>query len=293
MLLFLDCCEQLAALGEDAAASGEARELEGRFYEALGAARRVGAGYLEIRCLQGLAAVHGLQKDWETERRLLNEALELARVHSDDRAAAVSLARLADLAAAEGDSRSAYSLISEAIELQAGVEDRAGLAASLSTLASLGILSRRFKFAAHLHGAAQALVDQAGVNLPVLQSEDAEQNLSVLKKHLGVADFQASWEAGTTMNARDVAAYASRGRGTRERALEGWESLTEPERSVMELAIEGLTSNQIGERIFISPRTVDGHASNALRKLGIPNRRELIRQTRNRSQGPGGPHKNA
>jgi DNA-binding CsgD family transcriptional regulator len=52
-------------------------------------------------------------------------------------------------------------------------------------------------------------------------------------------------------------------------------SLTEVEQLVASLAIDGLTSREIGERLFISARTVEAHLSRVFAKLGIKNRVQL------------------
>ncbi|MGV0870618.1 helix-turn-helix transcriptional regulator [Mycolicibacterium sp. XJ879] len=56
------------------------------------------------------------------------------------------------------------------------------------------------------------------------------------------------------------------------------EPLTERELEVLALACEGASAREIGERLFISERTVESHVSNAYRKLGIRSRIELIRR---------------
>jgi DNA-binding NarL/FixJ family response regulator len=55
------------------------------------------------------------------------------------------------------------------------------------------------------------------------------------------------------------------------------EPLTRRERQVMDLAVEGLSSTEIGRRLFISPRTADTHRANLMRKLGVRSVKELIR----------------
>ena len=52
------------------------------------------------------------------------------------------------------------------------------------------------------------------------------------------------------------------------------ESLTARERQVLELISEGLSNRQIGERLFISVKTVSVHVSAVLRKLGVSTRTE-------------------
>lgn len=56
------------------------------------------------------------------------------------------------------------------------------------------------------------------------------------------------------------------------------EPLTEREMQVLAMACEGLSARQIGDRLFISERTVESHVSNAYRKLGIRSRIELVRR---------------
>lgn len=56
-----------------------------------------------------------------------------------------------------------------------------------------------------------------------------------------------------------------------------YESLTNREREVLQMAAEGRTSAEIAERLFISPRTAEGHRANVLRKLGLQNHTDLVR----------------
>jgi DNA-binding CsgD family transcriptional regulator len=51
--------------------------------------------------------------------------------------------------------------------------------------------------------------------------------------------------------------------------------LTKAELGVAELVAEGLTSRQIAEQLFVSPRTVDAHLSHIFRKLEIASRAKL------------------
>jgi DNA-binding CsgD family transcriptional regulator len=64
-------------------------------------------------------------------------------------------------------------------------------------------------------------------------------------------------------------------RGSRQRALTGWESLTRSERAVVELVAEGLTNREVGKRLFISPHTVSSHLRHAFQKLDVSTRAAL------------------
>ncbi|WP_449407386.1 helix-turn-helix transcriptional regulator [Microbacterium maritypicum] len=75
---------------------------------------------------------------------------------------------------------------------------------------------------------------------------------------------------------RDVGAYAEAA-GLRAPVAVGGsetEALTARERQVLDLLAEGLSNRQIGERLFISVKTVSVHVSAVLRKLGVSSRTE-------------------
>lgn len=54
-------------------------------------------------------------------------------------------------------------------------------------------------------------------------------------------------------------------------------TLTDREREVLRYVATGLSSKQIAERLFLSPRTVENHVGATLRKLQLRNRVELAR----------------
>ena len=56
----------------------------------------------------------------------------------------------------------------------------------------------------------------------------------------------------------------------------GHDTLTDREREVFQLVVEGLTNARIGKRLFISPRTVESHRRTMMHKLGLNNRMELL-----------------
>jgi DNA-binding NarL/FixJ family response regulator len=53
-------------------------------------------------------------------------------------------------------------------------------------------------------------------------------------------------------------------------------NLTEREIEILKLIAEGYTNKEIGEKLFISHRTVDTHRTNLMRKLGTNNIAGLI-----------------
>lgn len=54
-----------------------------------------------------------------------------------------------------------------------------------------------------------------------------------------------------------------------------WESLTERERQILKLVAEGRTNKEIADYLYISPKTVEKHRANVMRKLGLRNVAEV------------------
>ncbi|HKK44028.1 MAG TPA: response regulator transcription factor [Balneolaceae bacterium] len=53
--------------------------------------------------------------------------------------------------------------------------------------------------------------------------------------------------------------------------------ITERELEILQLIVDGLTSKEIAQKLFISPRTVDTHRANLMQKLELNNIAELVR----------------
>lgn len=53
--------------------------------------------------------------------------------------------------------------------------------------------------------------------------------------------------------------------------------LTERERDVLTMTAEGFSSSEIGEKLFISPKTVDTYRSRIMQKLELNHRSQLVR----------------
>jgi two-component system response regulator NreC len=57
----------------------------------------------------------------------------------------------------------------------------------------------------------------------------------------------------------------------------GLAELSAREREVMALTAEGFSSREIGEKLFVSPKTVDTYRARIMEKLGLNHRSELVR----------------
>jgi DNA-binding NarL/FixJ family response regulator len=87
-----------------------------------------------------------------------------------------------------------------------------------------------------------------------------------------VAGGDALLSAGVTKKL--IAEFAARAK--EPRAIEGLEELTDREREVLALVAEGLSNDEIGERLIVSPATAKTHVSRAMGKLGARDRAQLV-----------------
>ena len=97
---------------------------------------------------------------------------------------------------------------------------------------------------------------------------DAREQLRVahgMLSEMGVAAFAE--RAGRELRAT--------GETARKRTVETSDELTAQERQIARLAGDGLSNPEIGERMFISPRTVEWHMRKVFRKLGVSSRSSL------------------
>jgi len=65
-------------------------------------------------------------------------------------------------------------------------------------------------------------------------------------------------------------------RGRREARGDPYDRLTDREREVLQMTAEGLTGPQIGASLRISPRTVETHRANVLKKLQLRGKTDLV-----------------
>jgi DNA-binding NarL/FixJ family response regulator len=62
-----------------------------------------------------------------------------------------------------------------------------------------------------------------------------------------------------------------------EREHDPLRKLSERERDVLAMTAAGFSSTEIGEKLFISPKTVDTYRARVMEKLGLSHRSELVR----------------
>lgn len=139
----------------------------------------------------------------------------------------------------------------------------------------------------HDEGAAVAdVIDQfaqAGLFLPVIAYAENPSTHDVARAvHAGAFDYLA-WPCDEAEFRRTLDEADERGgdhcniRRRETQARRQVERLTKREREVLVGVAEGLSNRTIGERLDISPRTVEIHRANMLSKMGADHTSEAIR----------------
>jgi len=110
-----------------------------------------------------------------------------------------------------------------------------------------------------------------GVLAYVLKGSATEDLLEAVEAVMAGKRFLSA-----SLNARALDAYA-RIAGEPGHMPDRYDLLTFREREVIQLAAQGLSNSEIGERLAISPRTVETHRANLFRKLNLQSQTELVR----------------
>lgn len=265
----------LSGLARVAQVQGVLKEAERLADESVKVARRAQLPHAWVRCLQVQGDVRQASGDAAGARKSFEEAVSLAGQNQDAAGAASSRARLGELDRLAGDHDNALALQHEALGLHGETGDLAGTARSLEALAGLALDRGRPAHGARLFGAAAALRESVGAVRPPTECATYELDVRRLGEEMPVDELEEAWTQGGRIGLDGALALAAKGRGARNRPPDGWASLTPAERQVVELATEGLTNPEIGEKLFISARTVQGHLARTYRKLGISSRRQL------------------
>jgi DNA-binding CsgD family transcriptional regulator len=159
--------------------------------------------------------------------------------------------------------------------------EKEGVAGNLRGLAVIAGLSERPQQAAHLFGAAEALRESIGVAVPLLGMPRYERAVASTQAKLTREQFETAWAAGRTLSfERAVAegeALAANLASPPTSNPANFQGLSPREFDVLQLVAQELSTAEIAERLFISPRTVTTHLSSIYNKLGVNSRTAATR----------------
>lgn len=177
-----------------------------------------------------------------------------------------------------GDAQGANAHFAEAIRMRLGLGDRRGVIESIEGIASVAASLDHVPVAATLFGAAHALREQIGAQLPEPDRLLYGPVIETIRRMLPQATFSASWNTGTRLSlpeSADLALTAAQKIASDQERPAG--VLSEREVEVLQLVAAGMTNGQVAERLFLSRRTVDAHLRRIYDKLELSTRAEAIR----------------
>lgn len=280
--------EELGRIALDLEDPGAA---ERHFEEAERLFRKVGSRAGLVSVLAARGAVAREQGNYPGAAALLEESLALQREIGSRKGAAQTLYLLGRVAHDRGEPAAARARYEESLRTHQGAGNRLGVAALLEAFAALAHTGGDAPRAASLLGTAAALRQHIGAPLTPLERPDHERLLAQLRSALGEAAFGAAWLRGRQASAEQAVALAlgdpppepaahpprparPEPHAARPRDLMG---LTARELDVLRLVAQGMTDAEVGQRLVISPRTVNGHLASIYSKLGVSTRTAAVR----------------
>jgi DNA-binding NarL/FixJ family response regulator len=152
-------------------------------------------------------------------------------------------------------------LMDLSLPLMTGIEATAQIKARQPHMRIIALTA--FKTEEYVH---QAL--RAGVDGYVMKDVSYEELLAALRSVMAGKKFLSPDVSGQL-----VSTFLQR--GATPRPASPWEKLTVRERGILKLIAEGRTNRSAAEFLNVSPKTVEKHRGNLMRKLGLANVGEL------------------
>lgn len=249
------------------------RVRQGRYDEA---ARLLSGFEFDSFAVRPLARLHLARGEYDSARRVLRRAAPGASAEHPLQAPELALLVEVEVAAGRLDDARAICRSLAAVARLVGVPRIDALAAYAAgvTAAAAGEPDAVARLEAALAGfvAADLPLEAARTRLALsrLLAESAPE-VAVAEARAALAAFDALAAAA---DADDAASHLRRLGKPGRPAPRGPGALTRREAEVLRLLAEGLSNDQIAQRLFLSKRTVEHHVSNILGKLGLTTRTE-------------------
>ena len=279
-------------LGSILALRGDARQARALLLEAASIARRIELVPAEILAAWGLALVDdgeagGRPAAAERCRRILERWQE-----TEDRHYAISPLRWAATVLAEaGDGAGARACAAALAQIAADAGQPEALAALAHALGETALLDGDAEQAASQFDRSIALLHDVGAPFERLESERraAAALIAAGRREEAVERLVSAHRTARRLRARPLVARlaaslaelgepAERRLSRRQAEQLGHEGLTRRELDVLRLVAAGRTNREAAAELFVSPRTVDMHVRNLLRKLDCRSRADAARR---------------
>lgn len=229
-----------------------------------------------------LVNLAGVEADPRRAESLAREGLELARAIGGVDTLHGAALTLGALVLDRGERREATEFFIESLEVAYAANNLVGCADSIDLLAEV-LATTDEQTAARMLGMAAGIRNPIGA---IRSGDHADRTLAVmsrLESRLGSERVRAAFREGESIELAD--AIVSVTLDTRAALRTGQQAaiparelaaLSPRELDVLRLIAEGKTDRQIGDALFISPKTVNHHATRILMKLEVRNRAAAV-----------------
>ncbi|HJT57965.1 MAG TPA: tetratricopeptide repeat protein [Ktedonobacteraceae bacterium] len=277
----------LRQLGYVALAQGDLVQADRFLKESLVLSQEIGDKRNILALLGYLALLFQLRGDLAQAIALAEEDLSISRETGHTWDIMEALLLLGRIEQAQGNLERASVLFQEGLSLaqQTGYKEITGR--YLFGLGSLAVAEQQPRRAAHLLGAAEGLLDTSNImDFDPTTRLSYERDTAFLRAHFGEQAYAALQAEGRAMPLQDLLTWhegtaspaASHPPASAQQPSSSTPAgLTRRELEVLRLLAEGLSNNQIAERLVISPRTVDNHLVSIYSKLHVSSRTAAAR----------------
>jgi non-specific serine/threonine protein kinase len=268
-------------IGRDTRDRNSTARAIGDFQECLALAEALGAVRSVALATYGLGSVAEAKGDIAGAFDLFAEALTGFEACGDHRSIAWTVSRMGVMAVNIGQAEQATAAFERALPLFHMLQDWMSAIQIITHVVRLALEAGRASDAIRLLAAADAFHILKGIHPSAYESAGRNSLLEQGRRTLGEENYAAAYSDGHSFSIEEAIAHAQAltQDGTAWNVspmptprFDAGTNLTKREREVLRLLAEGLTDREIGEALFISPRTVSYHVTNLLAKLDLDSR---------------------
>jgi DNA-binding CsgD family transcriptional regulator len=284
-------CAAVGQMGLVHVLRGEVKRGRALLAESFGLAQRIEFMIMKTDAAYGLARADELEQEYESAAARCRLLLEFAHTGEDNHYPVASLRWASTIFArqgAAGEAGACAELLARSAAQSGNAETLAALAHALGEIA---LLNEEPEQAATQFMQALELLRE--FELPLERAETqlraGETLVAAGEREAGIEHLIAAYRIGRKLGARPLAAQAAdaltrlgeqldRRLGKQAAAALERGGLSRRELEIIRLVAAGRTNREIARDLFLSPRTVDMHVRNILRKLDCRSRADATRK---------------
>ena len=225
------------------------------------------SGILSSLINLGSAALYS--EDYGRAEAMLEESLTLSKVGGYREGVGWALNQLGVVAYRRGDLERSERLLRESLAVHKDLGDMWRVASVLEALAETAGTREHFERSARLFGAADVLRETIGAPVPPCERPEYDRVSDSVRARMGDEAFSRTRAQGRGMT---LEAAVSRALEPDISPVTTSTVLSTREAEVLSLVAEGLTDQEVAQRLYLSPRTVGQHLRSVYRKLGVTSR---------------------